>query len=192
MSDLSFDARRYKIFESTLSNELKDHIRDVEDYPKPGIVFKDITPVLANPDLIRRIVEEQAAYWRSMGIEAVVGVEARGFILGSVLAHVLKCPFIPVRKSGKLPSKRLAQQYNLEYGSAEIEIHEDALPIGCKTLIHDDLLATGGTSLGAAKLVERLGGEVAGFSFLIKLSFLVGADKIAAAYDVPLVYQVSY
>ncbi len=192
MSDLSSNARRYTIFKSTLNEQLRDTIRDVADYPKPGILFKDITPVLANPDLVYRIIEEQANYWKTIGIEAVVGIEARGFILGSILAHVLKCPFIPVRKSGKLPAKSLSQTYDLEYGSAEIEIHEDALPVGCKTLIHDDLLATGGTALGAARLVERLGGEVSGFSFLINLNFLEGEKKIVAAYNVPLIYQVNY
>lgn len=192
MSDLSFDARRYKIFESTLSDQLQDTIRDVPDYPKPGIVFKDITPVLANPDLVNRIVDEQAGYWKVIGVEAVVGIEARGFILGSMLAYALRCPFIPVRKSGKLPAKSLSQAYDLEYGSAEIEIHEDALPAGCKTLIHDDLLATGGTAMGAAQLVERLGGEVSGFSFLINLNFLAGERKLVAAYNVPLIYQVNY
>jgi adenine phosphoribosyltransferase len=148
--------------------------------------------VLSNPDLVHQLVDEQARFWETRGIEAIVGIEARGFILGAMLAHVLTLPFIPVRKSGKLPSKTLSQSYDLEYGSAEIEIHEDAIPMGCKTLIHDDLLATGGTAMGAARLVERLGGEVSGFSFLINLNFLEGERKLAAAYNVPLIYQVNY
>lgn len=192
MKDSSAETRRYTNFESTLSDQLRESIRDVKDYPKPGIVFKDITPVLAKPELVYNIVEEQARYWKTQGIEAVLGVEARGFIFGSMLAQALKCPFIPVRKSGRLPSKCISQSYDLEYGSASIEIHEDAIPKGCKALIHDDLLATGGTSLAAAQLVERLGGIVCGFSFLINLGFLEGEQKIISRYEVPLVYQIRY
>lgn len=192
MNDSSFETERYANFESTLSDQLRQGIRDVKDYPKPGIIFKDITPVLADPLLVQSIVDEQARFWESQKVEAVLGIEARGFILGAMLAQALKCPFIPVRKSGKLPSKSISQSYNLEYGSASIEIHEDAIPIGCKTLIHDDLLATGGTAMAAAQLVERLGGIVTGFSFLINLSFLEGEEKIISHYRTPLIYQVRY
>lgn len=192
MNDSSFETRRYANFESMLGDQLRERIRDVKDYPKPGIVFKDITPVLADPALVYNIVAEQAAYWKTQGIEAVLGVEARGFILGSMLAQALQCPFVPVRKSGKLPSKCISQSYDLEYGSASIEIHEDAISAGCKALIHDDLLATGGTSLAAAQLVEKLRGKVSGFSFLINLGFLEGEQKITNHYHVPLVYQIRY
>lgn len=180
------------IFESTLRQRLLENIRDVQDYPKPGIVFKDITPVLANPMLVNDIIHEQAIYWRAHGIEAVLGIEARGFIFGSMLAHALACPFIPVRKAGKLPYKSLTQAYDLEYGSAAIEIHEDAILPNCKTLIHDDLLATGGTALAAARLVERAGGRVGGFSFLINLSFLEGEQKITNRYALRPFYQIQY
>ncbi len=192
MNDLSLDARRYKNFESEWSDQLRATIRDVQDYPKPGIIFKDITPVLANPILVGNVLEEQANFWKSVGIEAVIGIEARGFIFGPMLAQALKCPFIPVRKSGKLPSTCISQSYDLEYGSATIEMHEDALAAGCKTLIHDDLLATGGTALAAAKLVTQLGGVVSGFSFLINLSFLEGEENIIRNHDVPLIYQIHY
>jgi adenine phosphoribosyltransferase len=192
MNDSLSETRRYANFESALSNQLRESIRDVKDYPKPGIVFKDITPVLAKPELVYSIIEEQAQYWKLHGIEAVIGVEARGFILGSLLAQALKCSFIPVRKSGKLPAKCISQAYDLEYGESVIEIHEDSISRGCKTLIHDDLLATGGTSLAAAQLVERLGGAVSGFSFLINLGFLEGERKINRLYRVPLIYQIQY
>lgn len=192
MTYSSADMRRYKKFESALTEKISANIRDVKDYPKPGIIFKDITPLLAQPKLVHDLIEEQAAYWRLQGIEAVLGIEARGFILGSMLAQALQCPFIPVRKVGKLPSKCISQSYNLEYGSASIEIHEDAIPQGCKTLIHDDLLATGGTALAAAQLVERLGGVVSGFSFLINLSFLEGENKIIQRYSLAPVYQIRY
>ena len=192
MSDSFFDARRYEKFESTLEAEIRENIRDVIDYPKPGIVFKDITPLLAKPKLVQAIVAEQAAYWKKVGIEAVVGIEARGFIFGALLAQTLQCPFIPVRKSGKLPYKYISESYALEYGEASIDMHEDAVAPGSKVLIHDDLLATGGTAMAAAQLVERLGGEVGGFSFLINLSFLEGEKKISEKYTFFAVYQISY
>jgi adenine phosphoribosyltransferase len=160
-----------------LIDRVKSTIRDVEGYPKPGIVFKDITPVLANPSLVKDIIAEMVTRFRDKQINAVAAIEARGFILGSILAHELGCSIIPVRKAGRLPFNTRKQSYDLEYGAAEIEVHSDAVVPGSRVLVHDDLLATGGTAGAAAQLIESLGGQVAGFSFLINLSFLPG-EKI--------------
>ena len=160
-----------------LIDRLKSTIRDVEGYPQPGIIFKDITPVLANPLLVKEIIAEMVTRFRDRQINAVAAIEARGFILGSILAHELGCSFIPVRKAGRLPFVTRRQRYDLEYGTAEIEVHSDAIAPGSRVLVHDDLLATGGTAGAAAKLIESLGGQLAGFSFLINLSFLPG-EKI--------------
>ena len=157
-----------------LIDQIKSTIREVEGYPKPGIVFKDITPVLANPGLVKQIIAEMVNRFRDKEIHAIAAIEARGFILGSILAHQLGCSFIPVRKAGKLPSDTHKQRYDLEYGTAEIEVHSDAVVPGSRVLVHDDLLATGGTASAAAKLVESLGAQLAGFSFLINLGFLPG------------------
>jgi adenine phosphoribosyltransferase len=157
-----------------LIDRVKSTIRDVEGYPKPGIVFKDITPVLANASLVQEIVAEMVTRFSDKQIHAVAAIEARGFILGSILAHELGCSIIPVRKAGRLPFTTKRQRYDLEYGTAEIEVHSDAVVPGSRVLVHDDLLATGGTAGAAAQLIESLGGEVAGFSFLINLSFLPG------------------
>lgn len=176
----------------TLEEKIKQSIRDVKDYPKPGINFKDITPVLANPSLVKEIISEMVQRVNHHKIDAIAAVEARGFILGSMLAQVLQCPFIPVRKSGKLPYKTVSQEYALEYGTASIEVHEDAVKSGWNVLIHDDLLATGGTAGAAASLVQRLGGEVAGFSFLVNLSFLSGEDNLSSQFGVKPHYLVTY
>lgn len=158
----------------TLPDKIKSTIRDVPGYPKPGIVFKDITPVLADPQLVREIVGVIASKYRDQNIDAIAAIEARGFILGSILAYTLGCAFIPVRKAGKLPYHTRKKKYDLEYGTAEIEIHADACKTGSRVLIHDDLLATGGTARAAGRLIKDLGGEIAGFSFLINLAFLPG------------------
>lgn len=158
----------------TLPDKIRSKIRDVHGYPKPGIVFKDITPVLADPGLMREIVDALVSRYREQRIDAIAAIEARGFILGSILAHSLGCAFIPVRKAGKLPYHTRKKKYDLEYGTAEIEIHADACQAGSRVLIHDDLLATGGTARAAGRLIEDLGAEVAGFSFLINLAFLPG------------------
>ncbi len=161
-----------------LTEKIKQIIRDVVDYPKPGIVFKDITPVLANPSLMREIVNEMVAQFRNEKIDAVAAIEARGFILGSVLAHELNCSFLPVRKLGKLPFSTISAEYALEYGTSTVEMHTDAVQPGMRVLIHDDLLATGGTAAAAAQLVKASGGVVVGFSFLINLTFLPGEKKL--------------
>ena len=176
----------------SLTDQLKLTIRDVEGYPKPGIVFKDITPVLANPGLMRSIIAYMVGFYRDKRIDAVAAIEARGFILGSILAHELGCSFIPVRKTGKLPYTTKKQRYDLEYGSAEIEMHTDAVRPGSRVLVHDDLLATGGTAAAAGRLVKSFGGEIAGFSFLINLSFLPGSDVIQDEFGVEPDFLVKY
>ena len=175
-----------------ISEKVKQTIRDVRDYPKPGIVFKDITPVLADPTLFREVVREMITTLGTQKIDAIAAVEARGFIFGSVLAHELNCAFIPVRKAGKLPYKTRSQKYDLEYGSAAIEMHQDAVVKGSRVLVHDDLLATGGTAGATASLIKDLGGVVAGFSFLINLSFLPGEQNLIERFGVKPQYLVSY
>ncbi len=161
-----------------LEEKVKAIIRDVPDFPKPGIIFKDITPVLADPHLCKAITSEMAHIWRDSKVEVVAGIEARGFLFGMLLAQKLEVPFVPVRKEGKLPFKKIKDAYDLEYGSAVVEMHVDALQPGMRVLIHDDLLATGGTAGSAARLIKKLGGEVAGFSFLVELAFLKGRMKL--------------
>lgn len=175
-----------------LIDRLKNTIRDVEGYPKPGIVFKDITPVLADASLVKAVVAEMVARYRDQRIDAIAAIEARGFILGSILAHQLGCSFIPVRKAGRLPFNTRKQKYDLEYGTAEIEVHSDAVVPGSRVLVHDDLLATGGTARAAAKLIRNVGGEVTGFSFLINLSFLPGAENINKEFGMIPDFMVKY
>jgi adenine phosphoribosyltransferase len=175
-----------------VSEKVRQTIRDVRDYPKPGIVFKDITPVLGNPSLFREVVREMLIMLEGQKIDAIAAVEARGFIFGSVLAHEMNCRFIPVRKAGKLPYKTRSQEYALEYGTAAIEMHEDAVAKGSRVLVHDDLLATGGTAGATASLVQDLGGVVAGFSFLINLSFLPGEENLVKRFGLKPQYLVSY
>jgi adenine phosphoribosyltransferase len=167
-----------------LSEKLQKSIRDVKDYPKPGIIFKDITPAFADPHLVREIVAALVAEYKPRKLDAIIGVEARGFIFASILAHALDCRFIPVRKAGKLPFKVIQQSYSLEYGTSALEMHIDAIQPGWRVLIHDDLLATGGTAGAAADMVRKLEGEVAGFSFLVNLSFLPGAQNLEARFGV--------
>jgi adenine phosphoribosyltransferase len=175
-----------------LEEKVKSIVRDVYDYPKPGIVFKDITPVLANAALVRDVVQALAEPLRNANIDAIAAVEARGFILGSILAQELQCAFVPVRKLGKLPFETITQDYALEYGTASIEIHNDAIKPGWKVAVHDDLLATGGTAGATAKLIKRLGGEVAAFSFFINLAFLPGEQNIVKEFGVKPYYVVTY
>lgn len=175
-----------------LIDKIRSAIRDVEGYPKPGIVFKDITPVLADPVLMKQIILAMAEPYRAKKIDAVAAIEARGFIMGSILAHELNCSFIPVRKAGRLPFHTRKQQYNLEYGQAEIEVHTDAIRPGSRVLIHDDLLATGGTASAAAHLVKSFEGELAGFSFLINLSFLQGAKNLAEQFGMTPDFLIKY
>lgn len=158
--------------------DLSAYIRDVPDFPIPGILFRDITPLLAGPEAFRYVVDTFAAHCRDRQIDAVVGIESRGFIFGTPLAYTLGVPFIPVRKQGKLPYQRMSVEYALEYGTAQLDIHVDALAPGQRVVIVDDLLATGGTAAAAAQLVEQIGGTVAEFLFLIELSFLDGRGKL--------------
>lgn len=175
-----------------LSDKLKQSIRDIENYPKPGIMFKDITPILADAHLTNEIVQALVLDYKSQKIDAIIGIEARGFIFGSILAHELNCRFIPIRKKGKLPFKTLTQSYDLEYGSATIEMHIDAIQPGWRVLIHDDLLATGGTAGAAAELVKISGGELVGFSFLVNLSFLPGGLNLEERFGVKPHYLVNF
>ena len=175
-----------------LEDKVKSIVRDVKDFPKPGILFKDITPLLAKPDLVKEITREIASHFKNQKIDAIAAVEARGFIFGSILAQELQCAFIPMRKSGKLPYKTVTQEYALEYGTASVEVHVDAIEAGWNVLIHDDLLATGGTAGAAANLVKKLGGTIAGFSFLINLSFLPGEENLHKQFGLKPQYLVSY
>lgn len=176
----------------TFEKTIQSLLRDVPDFPKPGIIFKDITPLLAEPTTRRQVVEVIGNYYRLQGVEAVAAVEARGFIFGMLIAQELDVPFIPVRKSGKLPYRKISEEYSLEYGTASIEMHEDAIIPGCKVLVHDDLLATGGTAGATGKLIQRLKGEVIGFSFIINLAFLPGEQKLSTQFGVKPHYLVSY
>jgi len=159
-------------------DELKALIRDVVDFPKKGIVFKDITPMLGNVEALRQSIDALSAPFLSADVDLVVGMESRGFIFGPSVALELGAGFAPIRKKGKLPCKTESASFDLEYGSDVLEIHADAVKKGQKVLIVDDLIATGGTAQATAELVERLGGEVVGFSFLIALGFLDGLQKL--------------
>ena len=176
----------------TLEEQIKSLLRDVPDFPKPGILFKDITPLLANPGVREEVVDAIVRHFRPIHPDAIAAVEARGFIFGMLIAHGLKIPFVPVRKLGKLPYKKITQEYLLEYGKAEIEMHEDAFKPGLRVIIHDDLLATGGTAAAAGQMVQRLGGTVAGYSFLINLSFLPGEKNLINQFAVQPHYLVRF
>jgi adenine phosphoribosyltransferase len=159
--------------------ELKDYIRDVPDWPKKGILFRDITPLLAEPKAFRAAVDALAADYVGKGIQYVAAVEARGFIFGAAAAVKLKAGFVPVRKKGKLPYKTESITYDLEYGTSTIEVHADAVPAGAKVLMVDDLLATGGTIEAACKLIEKIGGKIEGIVFLVELTGLKGIEKLS-------------
>ncbi len=158
--------------------DLKDFIRDVPDFPKPGIIFKDITPLLGDPHALRHSLAMLGGHFRGKGITKVVGIESRGYIFAPAIAVELEAGFVPVRKPGKLPWKTAAEEYALEYGTDRLEIHTDALRAGEKVLVVDDLLATGGTAAATRRLVERLGGTVVGAGFLVELSFLEGRSRL--------------
>jgi len=166
-----------------LSEKIKNTVRNVPDFPKPGIHFKDIAPVVENPSLSREIVQEFARQLRGKKIDAIVGVESRGFIYGMPLALELNIPFVLVRKVGKLPFDKVQHSYDLEYGSATVEMHVDSIKPNWNVFIHDDLLATGGTAIAASELVKTQGGNVAGFGFVIELSFLKGKERLASYSD---------
>jgi adenine phosphoribosyltransferase len=164
---------------SELKTLLEAHLRDVPDFPKPGIVFKDITPVLENAECLKAIIDHLAQTYADAGIDRIVGVESRGFIFGTALAYAMGLGITLVRKPGKLPSKTESVSYELEYGTDELQIHTDALQPGQRVLIVDDLLATGGTAAATIELIEKLGAEVAGCAFVIELEFLEGAARLA-------------
>ena len=153
-------------------------IRDVPDFPKPGILFKDITPVLEEPEAFQQVIDLLTADAKARGAEAIVGIESRGFIFGVPVALALGVPFVMARKLGKLPYDKISEEYALEYGTNTVEMHVDALAPGQMAYVVDDLLATGGTAAAAARLIERLGGEVCGFGCLIELSFLEGRKNL--------------
>ncbi|MRI02094.1 adenine phosphoribosyltransferase [Kriegella sp. EG-1] len=157
---------------------LKDYIRDINDFPAVGIVFKDITPLLNNPVALKFALTELQNFLKSQKIDKVVGMESRGFFFAPMLALQLNAGFVPVRKSGKLPSAAISETYGLEYGKDTLEIHTDAIKKGDRVLVHDDVLATGGTAAATCKLVERLGGKVIQCNFLIELDFLNGREKL--------------
>lgn len=161
-----------------IEESIKKSIRDIENFPKPGIVFKDITPILKDQTLCSNIVDAFVEELKDLEFDAIAGIESRGFLFGLMLANKLNKPFIPIRKAGKLPYTTIQQHYDLEYGSAVIEIHADAFKPGAKILIHDDLLATGGTVEATSLLIQKMEGIVAGFSFIVGLEFLNGKEKL--------------
>jgi adenine phosphoribosyltransferase len=158
--------------------ELKKFIRDVPDFPKKGIKFIDVTTLLKNKDAFKYAIDLMVDKYKDKNIHKIVGIESRGFILGSVVAYNLGCGFVPARKPGKLPAETIREDYTLEYGSNSLELHVDAIEPGENVVIIDDLLATGGTALAVAKLVERLKGKIIGLDFLIELEFLNGKEKL--------------
>ncbi len=162
----------------TIAERLIQTIRDVPDFPKKGIVFKDISTIMLDPRLSSDLLDHLVEEYRNNHIDAIAGIESRGFLMGYPLAIRLGLPFILIRKEGKLPYRKISHDYELEYGNATIEMHTDAVSIGQRVLIHDDLLATGGSAAAAAALIQKCGGQVAGFSFLVSLDFLNGADKL--------------
>ena len=162
-----------------IGEELKAHIRNIPDFPKQGIVFRDITTLLQDPAAFRKANDCFYEHYRSKRIDKVVSIESRGFIFGSVLASRVGAGFVPVRKPNKLPFRKLREEYQLEYGTDALEIHADAIQKGEQVLVVDDLLATGGTAKTTASLVQQLGGRVVGISFLIELKFLKGADSLS-------------
>jgi adenine phosphoribosyltransferase len=161
-----------------IENQIKAVIRDVPDFPKKGIIFKDITPIMMNPFLSAEILDHLVAIYKDQKIDKIAGIESRGFLFGYPLAIRLGIPFVLIRKSGKLPYDKVGYSYDLEYGSSTIEMHTDSIEKGENVLIHDDLLATGGSAAAAAELVKMCGGEIFGFNFLVSLDFLEGEEKL--------------
>lgn len=163
-----------------VAGELRKLIRDVPDFPKPGIVFKDVTPLLADPAGLSMAVEMLTQPYRAAHVDLVIGAESRGFIFGTAVARNLSAGFVPIRKPGKLPRRTCSAEYALEYGTDALEIHEDAIPRGARVLMIDDLLATGGTMAACCRLVESLKGQIVGIAFLIELGFLNGRSKLGS------------
>lgn len=160
-------------------DHIEKRLRDIPDFPKPGILFKDITPILGDPDTFRACIQVFKDRYQDMNLDAIVAIDARGFLFGAALAHDLELGLVPVRKQRKLPYSSLQASYELEYGSATLEVHEDALSTGDRVIIIDDLLATGGTAKAAAELVDQLGAEVVELAFLIEIAALEGREKLA-------------
>jgi adenine phosphoribosyltransferase len=165
-----------------IEHKVKPFVREVPDFPRPGVLFRDLTPLLAQPELCLEIVDFFISSLDHKP-DAVAGIESRGFWLGPLISQRLNVPFIPIRKKGKLPFRTIAQSYDLEYGEATVEIHTDAVKYGQRVLIHDDLIATGGSAAAAAELVKQLGGIVSGFAFLVELRDLKGRQKIKPYSD---------
>jgi len=167
----------------TLEAEIKSVIRDVPNFPKEGIIFKDISTIMLNPMLSNKVLDHLVEMYQNQDVDVVAGIESRGFLFGYALAMRLNKPFVLIRKKGKLPYEKISFDYALEYGTATIEMHTDAIEKGSKVLIHDDLLATGGSAEAAAKLVQQAGGVIAGFNFLVSLEFLNGTEKLLNISD---------
>jgi adenine phosphoribosyltransferase len=168
--------------------DLARHVRDVPDWPEPGVVFKDITPLLAHPEALAATVAALAGPFEERGVTTVVGIEARGFLVGAPVALHLGAGFVPVRKPGKLPRPTACEEYALEYGVDRLEIHADAIAAGERVLVVDDVIATGGTAAATLRLVERLGGEVVGLGFVIELDFLDGRSQLGGHEHVSLLH----
>jgi adenine phosphoribosyltransferase len=173
----------------TSPEELKRYIRDIPDYPQKGIIFRDITPILGNKKIFPEVVELMSKAWMAEKPDLIAAIEARGFIPGAAMAVKLKAGFVPIRKVGKLPWKVIAESYQLEYGTDQLEVHSDAVEPGQKVLIVDDVLATGGTASAAVRLMRKLGAEVLGVQVLIELSYLAGRDRLS---DIKLISEIVY
>lgn len=158
--------------------DLKHYIRDIPDFPQPGILFRDITPLLQDPVALKHVIDRFTHEFRGAKLDAIVSIESRGFLFGAPVAYNLGLPLVPVRKPGKLPAERMSVEYSLEYGTGQLDIHRDGLSTGDRVVIMDDLLATGGTAMASAKLVELLGGKVESFAFLVELKFLEGRERL--------------
>lgn len=174
-----------------INEKLNTAIRDIADFPKPGIVFKDITPILKDPFLCSEVIDEFVKRLEGVQLDVVAGIESRGFLFGLMLANRLKIPFVPIRKKGKLPFKTIQEHCELEYGSTILELHQDAITPGQRVLIHDDLLATGGTVDAATRLIQKLDGEVVAYAFVISLDFLNAREKLSLASN-NIISLVSY
>lgn len=172
-----------------MSSDLRAKIRDVPDFPRPGIVFRDIMPLLADAEALRQAVERLVELARPLRPDLILGAESRGFILGGALAYKLGCGFAAARKPGKLPWRTVSVEYALEYGVDSLEVHEDSIRPGMRVLVHDDLLATGGTARAKVELVESLGGAVVGLAFIVELTLLNGRERLAG-YDVHSLVQL--
>jgi adenine phosphoribosyltransferase len=167
--------------------DLKDYIRSVPDFPRPGVLFRDVTPLVHDPAAYRYTIDALTQHIEPRRPDAIVAIESRGFLFGAPVAMALRVPFVPVRKPGKLPAEHMSVEYALEYGEGQLDIHVDALARGQRAVIVDDLLATGGTAAATAELIERLGASVAGFAFVIELSFLGGRERLGDADTFALV-----